>query len=70
MKKKGYIAPEIELVKVHLEQMIANSNKLTIDPDDPNAGDAPVSPEEGNPNGGFGAKDNNWEPIGGNLWED
>lgn len=67
MKKKGYIAPEIELVKVHLEQMIAIS---TIDNDSPNAGDAPVSPEEGNPNGGFGAKDNNWEPIGGNLWED
>lgn len=67
MKKKGYIAPEIELVKVHLEQMIAIS---TIDPDDPNAGDNPESPIEDNPNGGFGAKDNNWEPIGGNLWED
>lgn len=67
MKKKGYIAPEIELVKVHLEQMIAIS---TIDPDDPNAGDGPESPIEGNPTDGFGAKDNNWEPIGGNLWED
>lgn len=67
MKKKGYIAPEIELVKVHLEQMIAIS---TIDNDSPNAGDNPESPKEDNPNGGFGAKDNNWEPIGGNLWED
>ena len=67
MKKKGYIAPEIELVKVHLEQMIALS---TIDNDSPNAGDNPESPIEGNPTDGFGAKDNNWEPIGGNLWED
>ena len=67
MKKKGYIAPEIELVKVHLEQMIAIS---TIDNDSPNAGDNTESPIEGNPTDGFGAKDNNWEPIGGNLWED
>ena len=67
MKKKGYIAPEIELVKVHLEQMIAIS---TIDNDSPNAGDNPESPIEGNPTDGFGAKDNNWKPIGGNLWED
>ena len=67
MKKKGYIAPEIELVNVHLEQMIAIS---TIDNDSPNAGDNPESPIEGNQTDGFGAKDNNWEPIGGNLWED
>ena len=67
MKKKGYIAPEIELVKVHLEQRIAIS---TIDNDSPNAGENPESPIEGNPTDGFGAKDNNWEPIGGNLWED
>lgn len=68
MKKKGYIAPEIELVKVHLEQMIASS--LKIDNDNPNAGEDPESPIPDNPDGGFGAKDNNWEPIGGNLWED
>ena len=46
MKKKGYIAPEIELVKVHLEQMIAIS---TIDNDSPNEGEDPVSPEERDP---------------------
>ena len=67
MKKKGYIAPEIELVKVHLEQMIAIS---TIDNDSAGEGEAPESPIERDPTDGFGAKDNNWEPIGGNLWED
>ena len=67
MKKKGYIAPEIELVKVHLEQMIAIS---TTDSDSAGEGEAPVSPTEDDPKYGFGAKDNNWEPIGGNLWED
>lgn len=67
MKKKGYIAPEIELVKVHLEQMIAIS---TIDNDNPGEGDGPETPINKDPEGGFGAKDNNWEPIGGNLWED
>ena len=67
MKKKGYIAPEIELVKVHLEQMMTISK---IDSDNAGEGDDAETPIEGNPTGGFGAKDNNWEPIGGNLWED